>query len=311
VEAVLRFRSRNVGRVEETWRQFVPTAQLQRAEPRDFRFDWASATLPGLSVVRYELAAGVTSTVAPSGQLLACRVSGGGARVGTGEKSLAPDTAWITDGRPITAHWDGPATVQALIFDRDGAQRAARQISGDDRLELTVHDAAALDAASGELWNRTFDYLLGALSSAASSDALVFAALQRHALNVTLTAFPTNFRDAMELSPQTRAAPAAVRRALAFIDENAHRPITIDDVALAVHMSTRGLQRAFQRALGTTPRDALRRARLAGARRDLIRTADPVAVIARRWGFSHPSRFAAYFRAEYGVLPGATARPDV
>ena len=297
-----------MARVEETWQQFVPTAQLQRAEPRDFRFDWASVTLPGLSVVRYELAAGVSSTVTPTGQLLACRVSGAGARTGTSEKALAPDTAWITDGDAVTAHWDGPATVQALIFDQAHAQRAARQISGDDGLELAVHDAAPWDAESAELWNRTFDYLLGALSSSAMSDELLLAAVQRHALNVTLTAFPTTFHDTMRKSPQTRAAPAAVRRALEFIDANAHRPITVDDVASAVNMSTRGLQRAFQRALGTAPGDALRRSRLAGARRELIETTDPVAVIARRWGFSHPSRFAAYFRDEYGVLPGTIAR---
>ncbi|WP_460796880.1 AraC family transcriptional regulator [Microbacterium sp. GXF0217] len=297
-----------MARVEETWQQFVPTAQLQRAEPRDFRFDWTSVTLPGLSVVRYELAAGVTSTVAPTGQLLACRVSGAGARAGTAEKALVPDTAWITGGDAVTAHWDGPATVQALIFDHDEAQRAARQISGDDRLELAVHDAAARDAGSGELWSRTFDYLLGTLSSCAMSDGLLLAAVQRHALNITLTAFPTTFHDTMERSPQTRAAPASVRRALEFIDANAHLPVTVDDVAVAVNMSTRGLQRAFQRALGTAPGDALRRARLAGAHRELIETTDPVAEIARRWGFSHPSRFAAYFRAEYGLLPGTIAR---
>lgn len=308
MDALLRFRSRDVGRVEETWRQFVPTAQLQRAEPRDFRFDWASATLQGLAVVRYELAAGVTSTVAPENQILACRVSGAGARVRTSEKTLAQDSAWITDGDAITARWDGPATVQALIFDREHAQCAARQISGDDHLELTVHDAAAVDAGAGELGNRTFDYLLGALSSTATSDELLLASLRRHALSMTLSAFPTSFRDTMEHSPQTRGAPATVRRALAFIDAEAHLPITVDDVAQAVHMSTRGLQRAFQRALDTTPGEALRRARLAGAHRDLVGSEDSVATIARRWGFSHPSRFAAYFRAEYGVLPGTIAR---
>ncbi|MFB7251160.1 AraC family transcriptional regulator [Microbacterium sp. NPDC056234] len=294
--------------MEETWQQFVPSAQLQRAEQRDFRFDWASASLPGVSVVRYELAAGVASVVEPQDQILACRVTGGGAQVHTSKGPLPQDAAWITDGRPVSAQWDGAATVQALIFDREAAQLAARQISGDDRLVLTVRDATVRDAGAGDLWNRTFEYLLGSLGSTATSDELLRASLERHALSMTLTAFRTSFRDTMEHSPQTRAAPVAVRRALAFIDANAHLPVTVDDIARAAHMSTRGLQRAFQRALDMSPGEVLRRARLAGARRDLEQTDEPVAAIARRWGFSHPSRFAAYYRAEFGVLPGGAAR---
>ncbi|WP_243232815.1 helix-turn-helix transcriptional regulator [Microbacterium sp. CIAB417] len=308
MSAVLRFRSRDVGRVEETWQRFVPSAGLERVEARDFRFDWASATLPKLSVVRYELAAGVTSVVEPVDQILACRVRGGGARVRTADGVVTGESAWITDGRSVGAHWDGPATVQALIFDQAAAQSAARQISGDDGLELSVQDALMADAAASKLWSGTVDYLLSALSSAELKDEILLASLQRHALVITLSSFGTSFRDTMGRSPQTRAAPATVRRALTHIEEHAHLPITVDDVAAAVHMSTRGLQRAFQRALDTTPGEALRRARLEGARRDLERTGDTVAAVARRWGFTHPSRFAAYFRAEYGVAPGVVAR---
>ena len=32
-----------------------------------------------------------------------------------------------------------------------------------------------------------------------------------------------------------------------------------------------------------------------------------VAAVARRWGFSHPSRFAAAYRETYGVAPSVTA----
>ncbi|UYO96524.1 AraC family transcriptional regulator [Microbacterium sp. M28] len=308
MQSVLRFRSRDVERVEETWQQFVPSAQLQRADRRDFRFDWASASLPEMSVVRYELAAGVASVVEPEAQILACRVTGGDAQVQSSKGPLPHGSAWITDGEPVSARWDGAATVRALIFDREAAERCARQISGDDRLTLTIRDASVRDADAEELWNRTFEYVLSALGSSAASDEVLRASLERHALTVTLSAFQTSFRDTMERSPQTRAAPVSVRRALAFIEANAHEPVTVDDVARAVHMSTRGLQRAFQRALDATPGEMLRRARLAGARRDLEQTDESVASIARRWGFSHPSRFAAYFRAEYGMLPGVVAR---
>ncbi|WP_431807345.1 helix-turn-helix transcriptional regulator, partial [Microbacterium paraoxydans] len=99
-------------------------------------------------------------------------------------------------------------------------------------------------------------------------------------------------------------APASVRRALAYIDDNAHLPITIDDVAAAAYMSTRGLQYAFRRALDMTPAEALRRARLDGAHRDLLAgNGASVAAVARRWGFTNSSRFAAAYREAYATPP--------
>jgi AraC-like DNA-binding protein len=55
----------------------------------------------------------------------------------------------------------------------------------------------------------------------------------------------------------------------------------------------------------------LRRVRLEGAHRDLQKASpgpESVTAIAYRWGFSSPSRFAAYYRGAYGVLPSHTLR---
>ena len=75
---------------------------------------------------------------------------------------------------------------------------------------------------------------------------------------------------------------------------------------------TEALVRAFRahHPLGLTPTEYLRRTRLAAAHADLLR-ADPTAgdtvrEIAARWGFAHPGRFAAAYRAAYGVPPKHT-----
>src|SRR5690606_30992867 len=112
-----RFRSRDVATVEKTWQQYVPSAVLRRADPQRFHFDWQAAQLDGLSVVRYELAAGVRSVVQPEGQILVCRVRGAGARVRAQEGRGLSGVPWITDGATVEAEWDGAATVEALIFD--------------------------------------------------------------------------------------------------------------------------------------------------------------------------------------------------
>lgn len=183
----------------------------------------------------------------------------------------------------------------------------ARRMSGDDTYRVGVNGLAPVDLPAAEQWERSFGFLMSSLEHARAEDELILAGLRRHALWTTLTAFETGFRDSVESASQRRPASATVRRALDFIDENAHRPITIDDVAEASHISTRGLQYAFRRSLDTTPAEQLRRARLDGAHRELlVGGASTVGQVARRRGFAHPSRFAALYRAAYGVTPGAT-----
>jgi AraC-like DNA-binding protein len=304
----VRFTSRDVSRVETTWRDYVPSAVLQRADPQRFRFDWHSADLAGVSLVRYALAAEIRSLVEPQNQLLVCRVDGPDVAVWSGRDDLDPTKPWVTDGAQVRARWEKDADVRALVFDRDAVNAFARQLSGDDQLILRVQDLRPRDAEAAAQWGRTFRYLEQSVGDD-SPAPLLRAELGRHALSVTLGTFATSLYDVVGRPAQTAAAPAAVRRALAYISENAHRAITVDDVAAAVHMSTRGLQYAFRRSLDATPAESLRRARLDGAHRDLRASPqDSVATIARRWGYAHPSRFASAYRAAYGMHPSETRR---
>jgi AraC-like DNA-binding protein len=306
----MRFRTRDVSRVESTWKQFVPSAVLHDVDPNRFLFDWHSADLGGVNLVRYDLAAEVRSTAEPQDQILVCRVDGRDARVWSDREDLDPSRPWISDGPRVHAHWEQGARVTALVFERDTLTRLARRISGDDRIAVSLDDLSPRTAHAAGAWDRMFAYLeqsAGVLDDA-GDDELLRSELARHAAATTLAAFATTSRVARHRPAQSAPAPATVRRALDFIAENAHRPITVDDVAAAVHISTRGLQYAFRRALDTTPAESLRQARLDGAHRDL-RSGVPssVAAVARRWGFSHPSRFAAAYRGAYGVLPSVTA----
>lgn len=304
----MRFLTRDVDRVESTWKQYVPSAVLHDVNPRRFRFEWYSADLGGVSLVRYDLAAEVRSAAEPQGQLLACRVDGPDAMVRFERGELGTGQPWLSDGPRIDARWDREARVTALVFDRENVQELARRISGDDLLTLRVNDHAPRSAGAGAAWERMFSYLEQTVDELGDDDSLLRVELGRHAAVATLAAFHTSAAASPRRAPQRVAAPGTVRRALNFIDENAHRPITVEDVATAVHISTRGLQYAFRRALDKTPAECLRLARLEGAHRELRSgSGSPVAAIAGRWGFSHPSRFAAAYRDVYGVLPSVTA----
>ncbi|MFJ2821738.1 helix-turn-helix transcriptional regulator [Streptomyces toxytricini] len=114
---------------------------------------------------------------------------------------------------------------------------------------------------------------------------------------------PTDGRD---------AGTGTLRRAIAFIEDNADRDISLADIAAAAHVTPRALQYAFSRHAGTTPLAYLRDVRLAAAHADLV-AADPstgatVSAVAARWGFAHTGRFAAAYHRRYGSSPSAVLR---
>ncbi|MDP4332438.1 helix-turn-helix transcriptional regulator [Curtobacterium sp. A7_M15] len=100
-----------------------------------------------------------------------------------------------------------------------------------------------------------------------------------------------------------------VGRAEAFMLDNIGAPITVDDVAAAAGMSTRGLQSAFQRVHQTSPLGYLRAIRLLMARQQLESGgATSVSDVARSVGIVHLGRFAGAYREAFGELPGETLR---
>ncbi|WP_426321052.1 helix-turn-helix domain-containing protein [Microbacterium sp. E-13] len=311
---LLTLESRDVGDVEETWHRFVPSAVLQRVDPRTFGFSWTSASLPGFSIVRYQLVASVQASIHPEDQLMACRVASRGAWIGTPRGDLNAGMPWVALDGPTTARWQEKADVRAFIFDRALAEEDARRLTGDDRFALraTTIGPSPVSRDVGSHWERVFQHAAGSLFAPTQPDsAIIEAELRRHALHTTLAAFSPAFRRALERTAQRRAAPRSVRRAIAYMEEHAHEAITIDDVAAAAGISTRGLQYAFRRSLDHTPMEYLRRQRLAGAHAEMeVGTRAPIAEIARRWGFASASRFAKHYREAYGRTPRQTLRGD-
>lgn len=264
----LTVRSHGIDDVERVWQRFVPSARLERVDPQRVSFSWNSVELPGFSVVAYELAASVHSSVRMDEQIMACRMIGDDIRVEAEGRSLDPRRPWLAADGGAEARWSGAATQ----------------------------------------WERSFAHVSASLE-AAHDAPILSAELQRHALLTTLSTFHTPYVDALQRSHQRRAAPRTVRRAIAHIEAHAKEPLTLEDIAVASGISSRGLQHAFRRALDTTPMEYLRLVRVVGAHEEL-RAGVPVSVaeVARRWGFSSASRFARYHREHYGQNPAQVAR---
>ena len=91
-------------------------------------------------------------------------------------------------------------------------------------------------------------------------------------------------------------------------------PLTVEEIAREVGVSSRALQAAFRALRGRSPYSMLTFVRLTRARELLMRD-DPslsVSQIALASGFAHLGRFAALYRKHFGETPSATrlrARP--
>jgi transcriptional regulator GlxA family with amidase domain len=162
----------------------------------------------------------------------------------------------------------------------------------------------------GTRWNEAVARVQRAI--AAAPEAFDEPIVREAAFNRLAVAYLHSF-DVGWAGPGDRTVPvgarsAVVRAALDHMHANAATPITVQHVADAVHISTRGLHAAFVSETGRPPSEHLRAIRLAGVRDELLyaEPGESIATIARRWGFVHLSRFAEAYEQSYGELPSAT-----
>ncbi|MFH7598752.1 AraC family transcriptional regulator [Streptomyces racemochromogenes] len=169
----------------------------------------------------------------------------------------------------------------------------------------------AHDADADRLLERTVAYLRDdVMAGPAADEPLVVAGAVRLLAATVLAAFPHTDADSAPGAGRD-ATSDTLRRAVDFIEANAHRDIGLAEIAASIPLTPRAVQYAFKRHAGTTPLAHLRRVRLARAHAEL-RSADPatasVTSIAAKWGFGHFGRFAAAHRAAYGVSPVSLLR---
>lgn len=200
-----------------------------------------------------------------------------------------------------------PALVTQLADTTQG--RARRPV------RFTSYEPVSPQAAAQ--WRVTYAYVRDTMLASpddAAAESLIAAGAARLLVATALAAFPNNALTDPTIEDRHDAHPATLRRAVAFIDENAHLDVSVADVAAAASVTIRAVQLAFQRHMGTSPMDYLRRVRLDHARQDLMRAGPDgeltVTAVAYRWGFRSSSRFAAAYRRAYGVSPSHTLNQD-
>jgi AraC-like DNA-binding protein len=163
-------------------------------------------------------------------------------------------------------------------------------------------------------WNRLVCTLATALFDSESlfRQPIMTASLVHAILSGLLLSADHDLRPQLD-APQGSIGPTTVRRAHEYIEQHAHEPLTVAQVASWAGVSTRALQQGFQRSLGATPHQVIQHTRLERAHDDLINCCAEeatVASIGAKWGFPHAGRFAALYHARYNAYPSTTLRSD-
>lgn len=227
---------------------------------------------------------------------------------------VAPgDTAVYPLRVPISFAMHG-FDVTTVRLSADRVRQVAAETTGIAPDRLAFHALTPASPPLHRYWRSLVGVVGGALSDPASplGSPLLAEDLARTVATAALHVFPNSTMTRQHVPGPGAVAPATVRRAAAHIEEHAHLPLSLAEIADAAGTSPRALQYGFRRHLGTTPLGHLRRVRLHRAHRELQaadpRAGDGVAVVAARWGFSNPGRFAAAYRDEFGVPPSRTLR---
>ncbi|MFI7577768.1 AraC family transcriptional regulator [Micromonospora sp. NPDC049497] len=229
------------------------------------------------------------------------------------EYRLRPgDVALMLPDQPEDADFDDIDSFTTRL-PRALLEEVAHAQTGISGADLRFDSSRPISVALGRHWTRTVSHLTrSVLSDPALMANPLIAGNARHLLAATaLAVFPNTAHD-RALRAAGEVTPRALRRAVAYIDDHADQPITVEQVAAAAGVRPRALQLAFRRHHDTTPMRYARQVRLERAHRDL-QAADPttgitITMIAMRWGFTHLGRFSTDYRAAYGSSPSHTLR---
>jgi transcriptional regulator GlxA family with amidase domain len=144
---------------------------------------------------------------------------------------------------------------------------------------------------------------LNQLLDAAHPSSIAINNLKEYAVALLLEKHPHNYSACLERGAPVRAA--VIHDAKRFIEQNAHRPITVSDVAAFAGCSVRALHEGFCEHLGLTPRACLYLERMALARCKLAGGGEEssAAEIAQSSGFVNFSQFEAAYKLRYEENP--------
>ncbi len=194
--------------------------------------------------------------------------------------------AGLLENRRATTHWAHAPSMKRL--------HPAIQLE-DDRIFIideTIWTSAGLTAG--------LDMALGMVEKDLGADVARSVA-HRLVMNQRRSGGQTQHSEMLALAPRSDR----LQSALEYARKNLRKPLTVDDLADAVHLSTRQLTRLFRAETGKSPAKAIEGLRLEAARLMIEQSRLTLDAIARESGFRDRRHMREVFIRGYGVPPQA------
>jgi transcriptional regulator GlxA family with amidase domain len=114
----------------------------------------------------------------------------------------------------------------------------------------------------------------------------------------------SQFSELLELAPKSDR----IQTALDYAKKNLHRPLTVNRLAEAAHLSPRQFSRAFHAETGQSPAKAIENLRVEAARLLMEQSRHPIDVVAQQTGFADRGRMRRAFLRAFGQPPQVIRR---
>lgn len=190
-------------------------------------------------------------------------------------------------GERISVHWCYEAAFSAEFPDVP---------SSDQVIEVSGRCVTASGAAAA------FDLALGFIDAALGTDvATEVACWFQHPMMRKIgvkQSVPAHLTDSIQDN-----LPPVVSKAIALFAADLSNPVSVNEIADHLHISSRHLTRSFKQATGQNPTTYFRWLRMKAARQIVMYTNDAIADVAGAVGFASARHFTGHYRAEFGVSP--------
>lgn len=257
-------------------------------------FSVGTAAATGRTRADTWLIAGVNDPMAAPAGEGACRLLRQQARraqriagVCTGGYVLAE--AGLLSGRRVTTHWAMASQMQERF--PDVMVESDRIFIVDGNIWTSAGMTAGLDLAL-------------AMVEKDLGDDVARAVAHRLVMPQRRSGGQTQHSEMLELAPKTDR----IQNALEYARKNLGKPLSVEELAEAAHLSPRQFHRVFTTETGTSPAKAIESLRLEAARLMIERTRHTLDVIARETGFRDRRHMREVFLRGFGVSPAVIRR---
>lgn len=197
--------------------------------------------------------------------------------------------AGLLDGRRATTHWLYAKALQAKY--------PASRIDED---RIFINDGPIWTSAG---MSAGIDLAL-ALVEADFGNETARSVAKKLVLYHRRSGGQSQFSELLDLAPKSDR----IQTALDYAKKNLHRPLTVNQLAEAAHLSPRQFSRAFHAETGQSPAKAIESLRVEAARLLMEQSRHPIDVIARQTGFADRGRMRRAFLRAFGQPPQVIRR---